>query len=367
MSIKNKTAALILILTCTLVSMGQVGIGTNTPNANSALDITSTSQGMFFPRMTTSERDAIITPEKGLSVFNTSQNAIQTNIGTSIAPSWKNWYAIGAKVGSSYTKHFNGISSGISSDNLLASYTAGETFNNNPSCTAKLISAQGCGDLTNITGASGTTYNLININGQCWMTSNLKERPSNFSSLTNTSWLNTSATDMGYWGYYNTTTTNGSAGWGNAEPASGEGYLYQWSAAMNSSTVERSQGVCPAGFHIPSDCEWMYLEHGQGMSITEQQVNNNWRANTSDNQGTPGNKLRSAGVGQTNASGFTALLTGTRASDGVFYSRTSQGTLWSSSASTSQSSIRLIMSGARGIYRISYAKSNAESVRCLKD
>ncbi len=76
---------------CSLSSIAQVGIGTTTPNANAALDVVSTSQGMLFPRMTTAQRNAIVSPAKGLTIFNTTLNSIQTNIGTSSAADWKNW------------------------------------------------------------------------------------------------------------------------------------------------------------------------------------------------------------------------------------------------------------------------------------
>lgn len=76
-------------MSCSLVSMAQVGIGTNSPNANAALDVVSTTQGMLFPRMTTAQRDAISSPAKGLIIFNTTLNCLQTNIGNSGAPNWK--------------------------------------------------------------------------------------------------------------------------------------------------------------------------------------------------------------------------------------------------------------------------------------
>ena len=137
---------------------------------------------------------------------------------------------------------------------------------------------------------------------------------------------------------------------------------------MVGSTTERAKGVCPSGWHIPSDCEWMYLEHGQGMSITEQNVNNNWRANTTDNQGTPGYKLRSAGTGQTNASGFSGLLAGARNTNGTFSFRASHGFLWSSSASSATTAIsRYLNSGNRGVHRTSYDVAYGFSVRCLQD
>ena len=47
----------------------QVGIGTITPHASSVLDVSSTTQGMLTPRMTTLQRTAIASPADGLMVM----------------------------------------------------------------------------------------------------------------------------------------------------------------------------------------------------------------------------------------------------------------------------------------------------------
>ena len=62
-----------LILTTNVFA--QVGIGTVTPNASSVLDITSTTQGMLTPRMTTAQRVAIASPVDGLMVYDTDLKA----------------------------------------------------------------------------------------------------------------------------------------------------------------------------------------------------------------------------------------------------------------------------------------------------
>lgn len=56
---------------------GSVGIGTSTPNANAILDLQSTEKGFLPPRMTTAQRDAISTPDSGMTIFNTSINELQ--------------------------------------------------------------------------------------------------------------------------------------------------------------------------------------------------------------------------------------------------------------------------------------------------
>lgn len=59
-----------------------VGIGTASPAATSALDITSTTKGFLIPRMTTAQRDAITTPATGLQVYNTDCKMLNYWSGT---------------------------------------------------------------------------------------------------------------------------------------------------------------------------------------------------------------------------------------------------------------------------------------------
>ena len=49
-----------------------MGVGTTTPDASSALDITSTTKGLLIPRMTETQRDAISSPATGLMVYQTT-------------------------------------------------------------------------------------------------------------------------------------------------------------------------------------------------------------------------------------------------------------------------------------------------------
>jgi fibronectin-binding autotransporter adhesin len=59
-----------------------VGIGTASPNATAALDITSTTQGFLPPRMTTAQRGSISSPVAGLMIYNTDINCLQFYNGT---------------------------------------------------------------------------------------------------------------------------------------------------------------------------------------------------------------------------------------------------------------------------------------------
>jgi hypothetical protein len=64
-------AVLVFIATNTFA---QVGIGTNTPAASAALEVTSdtNNKGILIPRMTATQKDAISNPAEGLMIFQTS-------------------------------------------------------------------------------------------------------------------------------------------------------------------------------------------------------------------------------------------------------------------------------------------------------
>ena len=53
-------------------SVGNVGIGTSSPNASAILDVQSTTKGVRFPNMTTTQKNAISSPAAGLVVFDTT-------------------------------------------------------------------------------------------------------------------------------------------------------------------------------------------------------------------------------------------------------------------------------------------------------
>lgn len=52
----------------------QVGIGITTPHASAKLEVFSVTQGFLLPRMTTVQRDAIVSPATGLKIYNTTVN-----------------------------------------------------------------------------------------------------------------------------------------------------------------------------------------------------------------------------------------------------------------------------------------------------
>ena len=56
----------------TATTFAQVGIGTTTPDASAALDITSNTKGLLIPRMTETQRDAITSVATGLMIYQTN-------------------------------------------------------------------------------------------------------------------------------------------------------------------------------------------------------------------------------------------------------------------------------------------------------
>jgi len=79
---------------------GQVGIGTLTPDASASLDVTSITRGALVPRMTTVQRDAIVSPAVGLLIYNLDSNLFNFWTGAS-------WLPVGSPVGNVGDVQFN--------------------------------------------------------------------------------------------------------------------------------------------------------------------------------------------------------------------------------------------------------------------
>lgn len=345
----QKYTAAILVLSIAFSGKSlsaQTVIGGSTPDNSAMLDVQGTSRGFLPPRLTSAQRDAISNPAEGLVIYNTETDCLNHFSGT-------RWYEhcgaalpAPAALGSSFTAFSNGATGG------------NEMFSSNTDCQNKQISAgHDANSCTSVTVGSNT-YNVVLINGQCWMQTNLNEIPSNFPTAV----AFNGGTDVGAWGYHNG--TNVTPGFGLSEPAPGEGYLYQWSAAMNASTTERAQGACPSGWHIPSHCEWMYLEHGQGMSINHQRGLGPVR-----DSGGVGSKLSALTNSGTNSSGFTGLLAGNGGVDGNFYNLGFRGYFWTSTKNSPADTyfFRSIGINDVGVDLGNFSPSWGYSVRCLKD
>ena len=85
----------IALLFITRANAQSVGIGTTTPNAKAALDITSTSRGLLPPRMDSTARNAITSPPAGLVIYNTTIKSFECYNGTA-------WYSTVHFIGERY-------------------------------------------------------------------------------------------------------------------------------------------------------------------------------------------------------------------------------------------------------------------------
>ena len=71
----------LLAFSLSVFSFAQVGIGTTSPSASAALDLSSNEKGFLPPRMTTEQRNLIANPTAGLTIFNTSLKCLEVYNG----------------------------------------------------------------------------------------------------------------------------------------------------------------------------------------------------------------------------------------------------------------------------------------------
>jgi uncharacterized protein (TIGR02145 family) len=197
--------------------------------------------------------------------------------------------------------------------------------------TADDITDWDCGD-DFIDSRDSNIYPTVQIGNQCWMKKNLAYLPSVVGPGTG------SATTPYYYVYdYNGTSVSAAKATTNYTTY---GVLYNWAAAMNGQTGEGVQGICPTGWHLPTDAEFTIL------------------TNTTGN--TKG-ALISAGW-------FDSLFAGSRYTDDSFNNIGSNADFWSSSASSSSIAwYRSLYTSYSTVYRHYYNKANGFSVRCLRD
>lgn len=138
---------------------------------------------------------------------------------------------------------------------------------------------------------------------------------------------------------------------------------------MQYTMLESPKGVCPDGWHVPSDNEWKTLEKTLGMSQATADLAG-WRGTTE------GGKLKATGTayweppneGATNSSLFTALPAGNRTSDAIFEGKGTFTDFWTSTFLIDTRALyRLLNSTYSQIYRVDGIKQFATSVRCVKD
>ena len=185
----------------------------------------------------------------------------------------------------------------------------------------------------------GKTYKAVEIGDQCWMAENL-----NIGNMISSNSSNNSVIEKYC---YNNSESN----------CDTHGGLYQWNEMMQYTTGDGNQGICPDGWHLPTDSEWMMLEVEIGMSYED--------ATSTGMRGTDeGTKLQQGG-----SSGFDALLGGYRNGGGDFSSLGSYATFFTANQGIQSNMAwsRYLFNDNGQILRNGYDKTFAFSVRCVKD
>jgi uncharacterized protein (TIGR02145 family) len=194
----------------------------------------------------------------------------------------------------------------------------------------------------------GNFYETIQIGGQLWMAENLKTNHYNNGDVIPN---DSSSWDGAYVVYDND--------YANADIY---GYLYNWYA------VDDDRGVCPEGFHVPTDEEWMELESYLGMPESEL-YNPGYRGTDQGSQLAGNANLWNFGELMDNfafgTSGFNSLPGGS-AGWQTFLGLGNTGGFWSSSEHDNSSGFtRSIYYSHTKIHRGPRVKSDNISVRCV--
>jgi len=206
-------------------------------------------------------------------------------------------------------------------------------------------------DLTygSMTDQEGNVYKTIVIGTQEWMAENLntsiyRNGDTIATGLDDLTW---SITTSGAWAYYSNEASN----------ACPYGKLYNWYTCMD------SRGLCPVGWHVPSDGEWTVLTDflgGEAVAGGKMKTTGTVEAGTG--------LWNAPNTVATNSSGFSSTPSGDRYNDGIFYNVGNVAYWWSSSE------IDANLSWGRGLNVLSESISRFEdytvagfSVRCLRD
>jgi uncharacterized protein (TIGR02145 family) len=219
----------------------------------------------------------------------------------------------------------------------------------------------------------GYDYEVVQIGNQCWFAENLRTTvyadgsgipdvpascPTNHCSSTDEAWSGLSTGARG--DYVNNFHPDAATNVANY------GRLYNWYA------VDDARGLCPSGWHVPSDGEWDQLENYVGANghnfdegIALRSTSDLW---TDSNLGIPG----------TDDFGFSALPGGQRNQYSGAYSNARWFGYWWTSTNTNTSGgssspynnkawYRYIGNNLDGIYSWEDDPRKGYSVRCLKD
>ncbi|MBK8503743.1 MAG: fibrobacter succinogenes major paralogous domain-containing protein [Saprospiraceae bacterium] len=169
-----------------------------------------------------------------------------------------------------------------------------------------------------MTDRDGNFYPTVKIGTQEWMAANLrttKYRDDNPITLIGDDTVGDAAWNVANYGAYCVYDTVGT-GYPSFD-LDEFGYLYNWYA------VNDGRGLCPTGWHVPTDAEWTTLTGLLGgLSVSGGPMKEAGTAH-----------WNSPNTGATNSRGFTGLPGGLRIFNGTFSALGNVGYWWSSSES----------------------------------
>ncbi|MCX7861452.1 MAG: hypothetical protein N2449_00455 [Bacteroidales bacterium] len=391
----------------------------NPPHSSSILDLESTDKGLLIPRMTTEQRNSISNPANSLLIFNTSSECFEAYHSSS--SSWKQIACLNCMLPSSFIATNASNISPISftanwnASNGATSYFIDVSINSNFTSLVPGYSNLNVGNVTsyNITGLSCNTtyYYRVRANNNCGSTNNSNV----IMVITGACVPTVSCTAGGYTQFFmrdNINIGNFISGSleqnndsqiekycynNNSSNCTSYGALYQWAEAVgepyssNSALIGGSwqtcdicggngrQGICPLGFHVPTDLEWSRYEWcvettinlTGSTSLTTFQGTNGWRGSSST--AGPGYKMKvtnshSPSWDGVNSSGFSALPAGYRYNSSNFYDINQRAMYWTATEYTSNMSwYRSLYSNIHLSYRDTFYKTSGFSLRCIQN
>ena len=236
-----------------------------------------------------------------------------------------------------------------------------------------VVDEKSCPGTPTVTDVDGNTYNTVQIGEQCWMRENLRTTHYADGTAIPAGGDNWSETDPYY--YVNT----------NVD-APVYGYYYNWPAAMHSAASSSAnpsgvQGVCPTGWHLPSEAEWTQLEDyvggqseyicgGSGSNIAKALASTEgWIECVSDDDWYCDDCAIGVNSSTNNASGFGDVPAGDRWLYG-FYGAGYDAAFWSSAEDEDDSDGAYSRYLGYNDWRVSWGGSSKDdgfSVRCLRD
>ncbi len=311
-----KLLLILLLLTTGLTLHAQVGINADgsPPDPRTMLDVKSTSRGVLLPRLTEFQRNNLgLDIPDGMLILNITAKEFQVFLNGA-------WYP---------------LSMGVA-------ITPPE-------------------ELDPISDIDGNSYSIVKIGAQYWMAENLRTTKYNDGTSIPTGYSNDNWKNLTTHAYAVFPHTSIEGLNSDAEVLQAYGALYNWYS------VTDARGLCPTGWHVPTDVEWYTMESYIDNTIDD--------PTAMGERGTDGGTLLKAtsdwlndGNG-TDDYGFAALAGGYRwGTDGSFSGIKTDG-FWRTStpADETYDYIRALWNQNSTIRRTATQKKDGLSIRCIKD